>query len=313
MGAAAGLLTGLGIEQHRAFHVVADRFVAELDPNDPRLLGNDVRQLVPIEASENSATVRSGHAVRPAGVSSAASPSLLSSTCSAATPQHCLVAGELGTCYGRGPSVATNALRLGFLCSHGGTILQAVLEACQAGVLDAAIAVVISNNSRSLALERARRAGIPWYHLSGHTHPDPTALDAAMSDALDTHGAQVVVLAGYMKLLGSRTLDRYAGRIVNVHPALLPGFGGTGMYGDRVHAAVLAAGDRTTGVTVHLADAEYDHWAILARREIPVEPGDTVESLRQRVQRHEGQLLVEVLQHSIRPADRQDSRGLSRI
>ena len=191
--------------------------------------------------------------------------------------------------------------------------MQAILDACQAGVLDAAIAVVISNNSRSLALERARRAGIPCYHLSGHTHPDPTALDAAITDALDTHAVQVVVLAGYMKLLGPRTLDRYSGRILNVHPALLPGFGGTGMYGDRVHAAVLAAGDRTTGVTVHLADAEYDHGAILARREIPVEPDDTVESLRQRVQRHEGPLLVEVLQHYIRPAGRQDSRGLPRL
>jgi phosphoribosylglycinamide formyltransferase-1 len=187
--------------------------------------------------------------------------------------------------------------------------MQAVLDACQAGVLDAAIAVVISNNSRSLALERARCAGIPCYHLSGHTHPDPTALDAAMAETLDTHGVQVVVLAGYMKLLGPRTLDRYAGRIVNVHPALLPGFGGTGMYGDWVHEAVLAAGARMTGVTVHLADAEYDHGAILARRELPVEPGDTVESLRRRVQRHEGPLLVEVLQQYIWPVDRQDSRG----
>jgi phosphoribosylglycinamide formyltransferase-1 len=189
----------------------------------------------------------------------------------------------------------TAVRRLAFLSSHGGTTLQAVLEACRVGTLDATVAVVISNNSRSLALARARSAGVPGYHLSGHTHPDPAVLDAAITDALDTHDVGVIVLAGYMKLLGPRTLARYTGRILNVHPALLPGFGGTGMYGDRVHEAVLAAGHRITGVTVHLADAEYDHGPILARREIPVEPGDTVESLRQRVQSHEAPLLVEVL------------------
>jgi phosphoribosylglycinamide formyltransferase 1 len=191
--------------------------------------------------------------------------------------------------------------------------MQAVLDACQEGALDAAVTVVISNNSRSVALERARRAGIPCYHLSGHTHPDLTALDIAITDSLDAHGVQVVVLAGYMKLLGPRTLDWYSGRILNVHPALLPGLGGTGMYGDRVHAAVLAAGHRTTGVTIHLADAEYDHGSVLACREIPVEPDDTVESLRQRVQRHEGELLVEVLQHRVQSADRQDFLGWPRI
>ena len=187
-------------------------------------------------------------------------------------------------------------LAIGVLASHGGTNLQAVIDSCRSGTIDAEVRVVISNNSRSLALERARRADIPTAHLSGATHPDPDRLDGAITETLQRHGVQVVALAGYMKMLGPRTLDAYRNRILNVHPALLPKFGGRGMYGDRVHKAVLASGDSVSGVTVHLVDEEYDHGPVVAQTQVPVLPGDTPDTLAARVLEQEHTLYPETIQ-----------------
>ena len=184
--------------------------------------------------------------------------------------------------------------QLGVLASGGGTTLQAILDAIDAGALSAEVALVISNNSRSGAAERARRQGIPFLHLSGKTHP--VGLDAAIRDALRVHGVELVVLAGYMKRIGPLTLAGYPDAVVNTHPALLPAYGGQGMYGKRVHAAVLAAGESETGVTIHQVDAEYDRGPILAQAAVPVLPGDDVETLAARVQQRERALYVEVLQ-----------------
>ena len=192
--------------------------------------------------------------------------------------------------------VLTRKLRLGVLASHGGTNLQAIIDACRDGSLDAEIRVVISNNSRSLALERARKAGIPTMHLSSVTHAHPGALDESITDTLLAHGTEVVVLAGYMKKLGARCLRAYRNRVLNVHPALLPKFGGPGMYGDRVHAAVLESGDPVSGATVHLVDEEYDQGPIISQREVPVRPGDTVDTLAARVLRQEHSLYATTLQ-----------------
>lgn len=187
-------------------------------------------------------------------------------------------------------------LPLGFLASHGGSNLQAILDACGSGRLAAVPRVVISNNSGSLALDRARRAGVPAYHLSGATHPDPDALDVAIRGVLQAHGVELVILAGYMRKLGSLTLGAYRGRILNIHPALLPRFGGEGMYGRRVHEAVLAAGAATTGVTVHLVDERYDAGPVLSQCQVPVLPGDTPETLAARVLVEEHRLYVDTLQ-----------------
>ena len=162
--------------------------------------------------------------------------------------------------------------QLGLLASHRGSNMQAVIDACKSGRLAAEPRVVISNNGDAEALLRARRERIPDYHLSLRTHPDPVALDVEILTALTRHEAGLVILAGYMKRLGPRVLGHYRGRVINIHPALLPRFGGQGMYGDRVHAAVLAAGEAETGVSVHLVDAEYDCGPILAQCRIPVEP-----------------------------------------
>lgn len=186
-------------------------------------------------------------------------------------------------------------MNLGFLVSGRGSNMQAVIDACKSGRLAARPRVVISNNSGSGALARADREGIPRYHLSGRTHPDPPQLDAAILDALLRHEVELVILAGYMKKLGSRTLGHYAGRIINIHPALLPKFGGLGMYGARVHQAVLAAGEKETGVTIHLVDPEYDTGPIVAQCRVPVWADDTVESLAQRVLEQEHRILVETI------------------
>ena len=186
-------------------------------------------------------------------------------------------------------------MRLGVLASHEGTTLQALIDASTARTLPARIVTVIGNNAEAGALRRAAAAGIATHHLSGVTHPDPGALDAAICGALTEHAVDLVVLAGYMKKLGPRTLACFRGRIVNTHPALLPKFGGQGMYGMHVHRAVLAAGDTTTGASVHLVDAEYDTGRIVAQCEVDVRAGDTPETLAARVQQHERALLVDVL------------------
>jgi phosphoribosylglycinamide formyltransferase 1 len=186
-------------------------------------------------------------------------------------------------------------VKLGFLASHRGSSLEAVAEACATGKLAAAPRLVISNNADAEALARARRRGIPCCHLSGTTHPDPTRLDAAILDTLVAHDVDLVLLVGYLKKLGPQTLRHFAGRVLNVHPALLPKFGGPGMYGRHVHEAVLAAGERETGVTIHLADAEYDHGPILAQCRVPVLADDTVDSVAARVLAREHVFLVETL------------------
>jgi phosphoribosylglycinamide formyltransferase-1 len=172
--------------------------------------------------------------------------------------------------------------------------MQAIIDACLEGRLDATPCVAISNNSEAVALERARKGGIPRYHISGKTHPGETE-DQAILRTLRAHDVDTVILAGYMKKLGPLTLQAFRGRILNIHPALLPKFGGQGMYGKRVHEAVLRAGDTVTGVTVHLVDELYDHGRILAQCEVPVLAGDTVDSLAERVLRQEHRLYPDTL------------------
>ena len=187
-------------------------------------------------------------------------------------------------------------MNLGFLASHNGSNMQAIIEACKTGALHATPAVVISNNADSGALSRAERESIPYYHLSAKTHPIPESLDRALLDALQAHEVDIVILAGYMKKLGEQTLARYAGALLNIHPALLPKFGGQGMYGIHVHEAVLAAGETETGVTIHLVTEEYDSGTIIGQEKVPVLQGDTPQTLQQRVLKTEHAFFPKVLQ-----------------
>jgi phosphoribosylglycinamide formyltransferase 1 len=186
-------------------------------------------------------------------------------------------------------------VKLAVLASHEGTTLQAVIDACERGAIAARVALVISNNADSGALRRARAAHIPVCHLSAATHPDAAALDRAICDALTAHRVDLVLLAGYMRKLGPATLAAFAGRVLNTHPALLPRFGGRGLFGAHVHRAVLAAGESQSGVSIHLVDSDYDTGPVLAQVQVPVQAGDTVESLSARVQAAERALLVRVL------------------
>jgi phosphoribosylglycinamide formyltransferase 1 len=181
------------------------------------------------------------------------------------------------------------------LASHAGTTAQAVIEAMRDGRIDGLPVLLISNNPDAEALARAAAAGVPTAVLNARTHPQPAALDAAILDAARDAGATHLLLAGYMKKLGPATVAAFEGRVFNSHPALLPRFGGKGMYGDRVHEAVLAAGVSSSGATVHRVNDEYDAGEIVRQVEVPVRPGDDVASLGERVRAAERELLVAVL------------------
>ena len=189
--------------------------------------------------------------------------------------------------------------KLGFLVSGRGSNLQAVLDAIAAGVLNADAAIVISNSSKAEALRRASLRGVPTAYLSSLTHPNEDLLDQAIRQALLSASVDIVVLAGYMKKLGPTTIAAYKDRIINIHPSLLPKFGGQGMYGMNVHKAVVAAGETETGVTVHLVDGEYDCGRILAQRVVSVAPGDTAEDVAKNVLVVEHELLVSVLREFV--------------
>ena len=186
-------------------------------------------------------------------------------------------------------------LRIAVVASHEGTTLQSIIDACVQGRIDGRVVAVLSNNSGSGALRRAAAAGIETFHLSSLTHSSGDSLDAAICGALQRARADVIFLAGYMKRLGPRTLAAFPARILNTHPALLPRFGGQGMFGDRVFEAVLAGGESESGASVHLVDAEYDTGAVVSQERIRVFPGDTVESLKARVQACEREVIVKTL------------------
>jgi len=186
-------------------------------------------------------------------------------------------------------------ISIGILTSHAGTTAQAVMDACDDGRIDGRISVVISNNSTADVLKRAEAYGIPHRHLSRQTHQDPGSLDQAIAAELAGHGTDVVLLAGYMRKVGRMTLAAFDRRVINVHPALLPAYGGQGMYGRAVHEAVIKAGDAVSGATVHLVTERYDEGPVLAQCQVPVDPGDDAESLEAKVRVAERALLVETL------------------
>jgi phosphoribosylglycinamide formyltransferase-1 len=186
-------------------------------------------------------------------------------------------------------------MRVAVLASGEGTTLQALIDARRPPPRAFDVVLVISNNRDAGALRRARQAGIPVAHRSGMTHPDADALDRSILDELTIARVDLVVLSGYLKLVGPQVLNRYHRRIINTHPSLLPRHGGRGMHGRRVHEAVLAARDAVTGVSIHRVDAEYDSGEVIAQAQLPVGSDDTVETLTDRVQALERQFLCATL------------------
>jgi phosphoribosylglycinamide formyltransferase-1 len=187
-------------------------------------------------------------------------------------------------------------LNLVVLASGGGTNLQAIINNIEAGKLNAQIKAVISNNSKAGALERARNHNIPAIHLNHKQFATPEEFDEKLLSILKENETDFLVLAGYMKMLSPTVVRTYKNRILNIHPALLPSFGGSGMYGIHVHEAVIKAGVKVTGVTVHVVDEIYDHGAIVMQKTVPVLDDDTPESLAERVLKVEHQTYSEALQ-----------------
>jgi formyltetrahydrofolate-dependent phosphoribosylglycinamide formyltransferase len=184
--------------------------------------------------------------------------------------------------------VADRTFRVAVLASGGGSNLQALLDAC-AGSAPARVVLVLSNNPAAGALERARKAGVPARVIANPQ--DGKALSTMLAEAR----ADLVVLAGYLKLVPPETVAAWQGRMINIHPALLPAFGGPGMYGRRVHEAVIASGAKVSGASIHLVTPEYDRGPLVAQEMVPVEPGDTAESLAARVLTVEHRLLPAVV------------------
>ena len=176
------------------------------------------------------------------------------------------------------------SMRIAVAASGRGSNLGALLEALGDG-REAEVVLVLSNRAAAPALDLARERGIAAVVLADFRN------GAEWLGLLERHGAELLVLAGYLKLVPSEVIARYRGRILNVHPALLPAFGGPGMYGHRVHEAVLASGVAESGCTVHLVDEEYDRGAILGQRRVPVLPGDTPDTLAARVLTEEHRIL----------------------
>ena len=173
-------------------------------------------------------------------------------------------------------------LRIAFMASNNGSSMRAIVRAIGEGRIAAEPCLIVTNRRSARALAFAAE-----HNIASRCIPTEGVEEAADAD--------LVVLSGYLRKLGPRTLAAYSGRVLNVHPALLPRHGGKGMYGRKVHEAVLAAGDTETGATIHIVDAEYDRGRVLAQRRFPVEPGDTVETIERNVMRTEEALFVETV------------------
>lgn len=187
-------------------------------------------------------------------------------------------------------------LKIAVFASGRGSNFEAILKAIRAGKIKGAeVVAVISNNSGAGALQTARTHGIPALHISRTQFESEGEFDTQLLNAFDKHLVNFIVLAGYMKKVSPAVISRFRNRIVNIHPALLPEFGGEGMYGGHVHRAVIAAGKTVSGATVHIVDEVYDRGAIVLQKSLPVAPDDTPETLAAKVLELEHEIYPEAI------------------
>jgi phosphoribosylglycinamide formyltransferase-1 len=186
-------------------------------------------------------------------------------------------------------------MNIALFASGRGSNVEAILRAVQSEQLPARVVLLLSNRPNAGALEVARSFAIPAVYLSPTQFPREEAYVERLLALLNEYEVDLIALAGYLKKIPARVIERYRNRIVNIHPALLPKFGGAGMYGRHVHEAVLAAGENISGATVHLVDEEYDRGPILMQKTVRVLPGDTPETLAARVLEVEHVLYPQVL------------------
>lgn len=188
-----------------------------------------------------------------------------------------------------------NKLRIGVLASGGGSNLQSIIDGCLDGSVPAEVVLVISNNSTAKALDRARNHGIDALHISAVSEGSAEEVDSRITKEMESRSVDIIALAGYMKKIGPAVLDHFAGRIINIHPALLPEFGGPGMYGMHVHEAVIASGEKESGASIHFVDGKYDHGSVIDQITVPVHSDDTPEILQKRVLKTEHELYPRVI------------------
>lgn len=187
-------------------------------------------------------------------------------------------------------------LRITVMVSGGGTNLQAIIDGIENDkIQDAKIVQVISSTSKAFALERAKKHNIKGIVIGKENYPDNKEKTAAILEALNNEMTDLVVLAGYMSILDPSLIEAYLGRIINIHPSLIPAFCGHGFYGKHVHEAVLAAGAAKTGATVHFVDEGVDTGAIILQQEVDVLKDDTADTLAARVLLTEHQILMEAI------------------
>ena len=180
--------------------------------------------------------------------------------------------------------------KIGVMASGGGSNFKAIIDRIGEGDLEAQCKFLITNNGICGAVSHAEEYGIPVYHISGKTHPVAADYEAAMMDVLNKYDVDLLILAGYMKALPLCMVRRMPDRILNIHPSLLPKYGGKGFWGIHVHEAVIAAHEKESGPTVHLVSEEIDQGRILAQVKVPVLEGDTPEVLAARVLEQEHNL-----------------------
>ncbi len=184
-------------------------------------------------------------------------------------------------------------MKIAVLVSGGGTNLQAIIDSIDNGHLtNVSIEVVIASNANAFALERAKNHGIASLVITRKAYETMEAYDEAMLGAITSSGAELVVMAGFLSLLGPKVVQKYANRILNIHPALIPSFCGKGMYGIRPHEAVLARGVKVSGATVHLVNEFYDEGPILLQKAVDVLPNDTPETLQKRIMKECEQVIL---------------------
>jgi len=186
-------------------------------------------------------------------------------------------------------------VRLAVFISGSGSNLQSIIDRCADGTIPAEVALVVSSSPEAYGLVRAEQAGIEGVVYRRKDFPDGQAADEHLLSLLESHRIDLIALAGYLKMVAPAVITRYRGKIVNIHPGLLPKYGGKGMYGHFVHEAVVKAKEKETGVTIHVVDEIYDHGAILACEKVPVFPEDTPDELARRVLKVEHVLYPRVL------------------
>jgi phosphoribosylglycinamide formyltransferase-1 len=174
-------------------------------------------------------------------------------------------------------------MNIAVFASGGGSNFQALIDRVASGDLHATLSLCVGNNSEARAFERAKKHGIPVRHIAPSHFPDEGAYVKELLSVLGDHSIDLIVLAGYMKKLPAALVAAYRNRIVNIHPGLLPAFGGKGLYGEKVHQAVLDYGAKISGITIHFVDEEYDHGPIIFQAAIGVQDDDDAHTLAERV------------------------------